>query len=166
VAAVSAQSDYGVAVVEALIRPALAGTGVFDENEPETAAGDVIAYLLHWVEAQYPQTDEDDDEGEILAGHALAMAENHWQAERGDGDDIAQGSEDHYRELTAALATREVVPTVQRAAEVIARSLPSLRPSDKDGPAAHSLRIANYLAAAGLLTAATEPDPNHHRRNK
>ena len=109
----SAQSDYGVALVDTLIIPALNADGrnVFSQNEPETAAGDVIAYLLHWVEAQYPKSDEDDDEGEILAGHALGQGEFHWRAERGEGDDIAQDSDDYYRDLTEQLLASALART-------------------------------------------------------
>lgn len=109
----SAQSDYGVALVETLIVPIMNADGrnVFASNDPETAAGDVIAYLLHWVEAQYPKSDDEDYEGETLAEFALSNGERHWQAERGDGDDIAQGSEDYYRGLTEALRRAQTLTT-------------------------------------------------------
>lgn len=89
----SAASDYSVAVVNRLIIPAFAGTGVFTGNDPATAAGDVIAYLLHWVDAQA----EDDEDYFTDPEHALGSAERHWRAERGEGDDLAQ--DPHYYEL-------------------------------------------------------------------
>ena len=111
----SAASDYGVALVERRIIPALADLGVFESNDPATAAGDVIAYLLHWVEAQ--PLEADDDPMATSPTHALMAGENHWEAERLDGDDIAQGSADHYRQLTESVEPLRLDPRRYRRCE-------------------------------------------------
>ncbi|WP_116996319.1 hypothetical protein [Desertimonas flava] len=93
----SAASDYGVAIVDRLIRPPLdAGDrNVFAEGDPATAVGDVIAYLLHWAEAN--------GVNESSIGDVLELGRSHWEAERGAGDDLAQGYEDRYHELISLL---------------------------------------------------------------
>lgn len=85
----SAASDYGVALVERVILPAIdRGQGY----EPPTP-GDLITYALQWADS----LEEFDPESEWQSGWA------NFEAEQGDGDDICQGSEDHYRELIEEL---------------------------------------------------------------
>lgn len=93
----SAASEYGVALVERFLIPAIDADGrnIFSQNEPATAAGDVIAYLLHWLDANDPDPNAADE--------AIRQGRYHWDAERGDGDDFAQGAEDHYRKLIEEL---------------------------------------------------------------
>jgi hypothetical protein len=104
---VSAASDYGVALVDALIIPAFDddGRNVFASNDPVTAVGDVIAYLLHWVEAHPEHWSGwgEEMDAEEAVDLAIDQGRRHWAAERGDGDDIAQDSADRYLELIGRL---------------------------------------------------------------
>lgn len=85
----SAASDYCVALVERVILPAIDRGRGFEPPTP----GDLIAYALHWADA----IDGFDAEEEYASGW------RHFEAEAGEGDDIAQGSEDFYRNLIEEL---------------------------------------------------------------
>lgn len=100
----SAASDYGVAVVDRLIIPSLNtdDRNVFSSNEPLAAVGDVLAYLFHWLEAQIANPGDGGDEESVI-DDAIETAKRHWRAERGDGDDIAQDSEEFYLNLIKEL---------------------------------------------------------------
>lgn len=97
----SKASTYGVTLIEknlAILNDIFGNT--FVGNEPEVAAGDVIAYLLHWVEARY---DGEDCEYDEPALEALRQGEGHFEVERGEGDDIA--NDPSYDDMIVRLET-------------------------------------------------------------
>lgn len=100
----SAASRYGAAIVAGNFDDLNAIFGnTFEANEPETAAGDVIAYLLHWVEAKYVEYNDPDRHPVAMAETALAKGREYWEVERGEGDDIA--NDPSYDDLLARLET-------------------------------------------------------------
>jgi hypothetical protein len=89
-------SDYGVAVIESRDRQ-FGIYGGLNYEDRVTVAGDQIAYWLHWVEANVSVADTEDDP----VSEAISNAMRHWEAERGEGDDIA--NDDSYLRMINSL---------------------------------------------------------------
>lgn len=86
----SASSDYAVAMVNRIIRPALIAAGWGDLDEGRVS--DVVANLLHWTESSglLAEPIGDNRDAEMHAEMVLCPAIDNYVAERGDGDDLAQ----------------------------------------------------------------------------
>lgn len=101
----SKASEYGALVGEYVTD--YAGTllnWVANAEEEDVNLADLIANLLHWAEREGFIGGTGDSYNE--ADEIVASALRHYEAERGDGDDIARDSADHYEHLMVELTAR------------------------------------------------------------
>ncbi len=86
----SKASDFGVLFIERKIRPVLEPEGEVPLTcLVDCGTGDLIAYLLHWYEAMLTDAGESEEDIQDAVNRQVASALYHWEAERGEGDDIS-----------------------------------------------------------------------------
>ena len=95
---------YGALVGETVMKHLGGLLGWNPAHANEEQLGDLIANLLHWGERQGIIGDDDSDTD---AAAIIDSALNHYWAEQGKGDDLA--NDDHYDQAIALLELRRTI---------------------------------------------------------